>query len=97
MGKKAKKRKEARGMLEDTVMENLSPNEGSGKVTRYMEDPNWEIMYMDPSIPIYIFRHRDSWEIASIGDRQACLKFRDAIDRVLSDEVAAQGFANGLN
>lgn len=97
MGKKAKKRKEAREILETTVMQKLSPNEGDGQVTRYMEDPKWEMMYMNPSMPIYIFRNKDSMDVASIGDRQACLKFRDAMDRVLSDEHKAQGFESGPN
>ena len=78
-------------------MERLSPNEGDGKVTQYMEDPKWEMMYMNPSMPIYIFRHKKSAEVATIGDRRACLKFRDAMDRVLSDEHKAQGFTNGPN
>ena len=97
MGKKAKKRKEKRDSGLPANAKSLEPNEFEGQLMRYVEDPNWEMLWMDPTAPIWVFTNEVTKEVASIGDRAACIRTRKAFDRAVRDELIAQTTIHGPN
>lgn len=86
MGKKAKKRKERKEFDWGGDPKNLEPNEFEGQMVRYTEDPDWQLVFMDPHMPIWMFMNDKTNEIASIGERQACLRARLAFKAAVEQE-----------
>ena len=97
MGKKAKKRKQKKVL--DCLLDprSLEPNEFEGQLMKYIEDPDYEMLFMNSAVPVYVFSNKNTHELATIGARGACLATRQAVVRALADEERRQKDLEGLN
>ena len=87
MGKKAKKRQQRNESNESGYPQSLEPNEFEGKLMGYVESPDHQLIFMDPSWPVFVFSNEKTGEMATIGDRQGCFKARQAIERGIAEEL----------
>ena len=97
MGKKAKKRKHKKDLSCLVDPRSLEPNEFEGQLISYVEDPDYELLFMDPNAPVYVFSNSRTHEIATLGAREACIKARQAVARAAMDELRSQKGREGLN
>ena len=61
-----------------------------GKLVALVDDPDWEMVFMDPHAPVWVFMNEKTHEICSVGDRTACNKARFAFDRTIKEMRAEE-------
>ena len=72
-------------------------SEAQEKVGKFMADPDYELMYMDPSVQIWVFSNRKTREFTTIGDRPAVMAMGEAFDRVLEEAREEKANKASLN
>ena len=85
MGKKAKKRKERKGEDPSTVLRSHCDSEAQKKVREMLASPDYELMYMDQYVPIWVFCNKETMEFTSIGHRPAVMAMGEAFDRAIEE------------
>ena len=85
MGKKAKKRAKRTEPSNDPSTERFGEVDAHEAIMRYVDDPDFETVWMDPQVPLFIFMNKKTAEIASIGDVDAVMESRDAFDRAVTE------------
>ena len=97
MGKKAKKRRQRLEEFRSSLLRSHEEGEAQQKVREFMSDPDCDLMYMDPTVPIWVFCNRRTREFTSIGDRPAVMAMGEAFDRVLEEAQEERDNKPGLN
>tara|TARA_A100001015_G_C15016470_1_gene725791 strand:+ start:599 stop:892 length:294 start_codon:yes stop_codon:yes gene_type:complete len=85
MGKKAKKRAKRKESPLELGTERFLEVEAHETIMRYVDDPDFETIWMDPSIPLFVFMNKKTNEVASLGDIEAVMESRDAWARAVAE------------
>ena len=85
MGKKAKKRAKRKESVFDHATERFTEVDAHEAIMRYVKDPDFETLWMDPSVPLFVFINKETNEVASIGDIDAVKESRDAWGRAIDE------------
>ena len=85
MGKKAKKRAKRKELPLDSARESFTEVDAHQAIMRYVNDPDFETVWMDPQVPLFVFMNKKTNELASIGDVDAVMESRDAFNRAAAE------------
>lgn len=85
MGRKAKKRKQRLEEMRSSMYRSHDEIDAEEKVREFMESPDYQLMYMDSTVPIWVFSNQKTREFITIGHRPAVVSMGEAFDRVLEE------------
>ena len=61
-----------------------------GKLVALIDHPDWEMVYMDPRAPVWVFMNDKTHEICSIGNREVCEKARVGFAQTIKEMRAEE-------
>ena len=97
MGKKAKKRKQRLEEVRTSELHDHDENEAWDKAREFIADQDYDLLYMDPSIPIWLFSNKKTREFTTIGRRHAVMGMSAALDRAMEEVLQKKANKASLN
>ena len=67
------------------------------KVSELMEDPDNQMIFMDPNVPVFVFINEKTGATAILGDPEIIPEIREELDHALAEALLEKSDKASLN
>lgn len=97
MGRKAKIKAIRNRLLKTSTGRYEKDVDAMEKIKEFQENPNFQLAFMDPSVPIFLFINEKSGETVILGNREAIPGMRKCLSQAIAETVYEQSEKASLN